>query len=435
MFKQIFPLASIMFIRFFGMFIVLPVLSVYALSMEGATEMLVGLTFAGYSIAQMILVMPFGKLSDRIGRKVTIFIGLTIFAVGSLFCALSDNIYMLLFGRILQGSGAISAVTSALISDIVKEEQRTKAMAFVGIGIGLSTIISMILGPVIAAAYDLSMLFIITFVFVLIEMSVLLFFVPNPPKVHYAFHKKSSMKTLLKDGPIMTLSWVNLFQKALITATFVIVPVLFVKSFGWSKDELIEVYLPAFIIAFFAMGFSSMLADAKGKYKLVLIVSLVLFGVSYALIGLLHDETTLFIGVILFFIGFNMLEPMMQSLVTKYAKAHERGNVLGLFNGFGFLGSALGGLLGGWAIMQGYLDDATLVVIFLTLLLIFLGLRMHNPARLKNLYLAEGNISETRLMDLEKTGKIVEWYKNENEKLLIVKFDTHVIAEADIYGK
>ena len=255
MFKQVFPLTSIMFIRFFGMFIVLPVLSIYALNMQGANELLIGLTFAGYSIAQMLLVMPFGKLSDKIGRKVTIAIGLVIFAIGSLVCAYSDSIYMLLFGRVLQGAGAISAVTSALISDIVKEEQRTKAMAFVGIGIGLSTIVSMILGPVIAAKYDLSMLFIITFVFVIIELFILIIFVPNPPKVHYSFHKKSSLKELLTHKPIMLMSWVNMFQKALITATFVIVPVLFVNHFGWEKRRSHRSLFASFCRSFFCDGY------------------------------------------------------------------------------------------------------------------------------------------------------------------------------------
>ena len=180
------------------------------------------------------------------------------------------------------------------------------------------------------------------------------------------------------------------------------------------------------------MGISSMLADAKGKYKHVLLISLVFFALAFALFGLFDNVTIAFIGVVLFFVGFNMLEPMMQSLITKYAKAHERGTVLGLFNGFGFLGSALGGMLGGVGIMQGFLNDMTYIVIGLTIILLIMALKMHNPARLKNLYLPQESVDESILTSLEKEAKIVEWYKNDNEKLLIVKYDDQHLNEAEL---
>ncbi|KIM10156.1 MAG: hypothetical protein KU37_11780 [Sulfuricurvum sp. PC08-66] len=429
MFKTVFPLVSIMFVRFFGLFIVMPVLSVYAMTMQGANELLIGLTFAGYSLAQMLLVMPFGRLSDAIGRKTTIAIGLAIFAAGSLVCAYSTTIEMLLFGRILQGAGAISAVTSALVGDIVKEEQRTKAMAFVGMGIGMSTVVSMIVGPVLASMYDLSMLFVVTFVLVVVEMVILFVFVPSPAKVHYTFARKTTTRELLTHRPILTMSLINLFQKGLITMTFVIVPLLFVRTFGWEKGDLITLYVPAFIVAFFAMGISSMLADAKGKYKLVMAISLSLFALSYALFGLSASQTVAFIGVVLFFVGFNMLEPMMQSLITKYAKAHERGNVLGLFNGFGFLGGALGGVLGGVALIEGQMVWVVAGVIVASVALLYLGASMHNPARLKNLYIEAMSTDSGKLSALEAQGKIVEWYRNDTEGLYIIKYDTGHIDE------
>ena len=428
MFKKVLPLASIMFVRFFGLFIVLPVLSVYAMELPGATEMLIGLTFAGYSLAQMALVIPFGWLSDKIGRKRSIVIGLGIFGAGSLVCAFSDSIYMLLFGRILQGAGAISAVTSALISDIVREEQRTKAMAVVGMAIGLSTVLSMILGPIIAAKFDLSMLFTITFALVVIELLILLTLVPNPPKVHYTFTHKSTLRALLNHRPIMLMSLVNMFQKALIVAVFVIAPVLFVHVYGWDKADLIGLYIPAFIVSFFAMGLASMLADAKGKYRQVLLTSLSFFALAFFFLGIMEHRHAAFFGVVLFFIGFNMLEPMMQTLITKYAKAHERGKVLGLFNGFGFLGSALGGLLGGVAIMEGMLEGVALFIILASGVFLFFARSMHNPARLKNLYLSKTDT--TQLVKLEQEGKIVEWYRNDTEGLTIVKYDTGYSDEA-----
>jgi len=432
MFKQVLPLTSIMFIRFFGMFIVMPILSIYALEMEGATELLVGLTFGAYSLAQMIFVVPFGKLSDKIGRKITIIIGLVIFAIGSLVAANSSDIYMLLLGRLLQGAGAISAVTSALISDIVKEEMRTKAMAIVGMGIGLSSILSMIVGPIIAAKYDLSMLFVMTFVFVIIELLILVVYVPNPPKVNYRFKNHSTLKDVFKNREVMTMAIINLYQKALITITFVITPVIFVNSFGWGKDELIWVYVPAFVLGFFAMGGGSVFAEKKGKYKQVLLISISLFALAYLFFTIEGGDTTAIIAVILFFIGFNMFEPIIQSLTTKYAKSYERGVALGLFSGFGFFGSTIGGVIGGVGIMEGYLDIIAIAVVLSSVLLFIMVVRMHNPKRLKNLYIDDTVADENRLDKLVADKKIIEWYVNENEKLAIIKYDEQIISEDEL---
>ena len=165
MIKSVLPLSFIISLRFFGLFIVLPVISVYAFSLEGANATLVGIVVGGYALTQVIFQTPFGIMSDKLGRKGTIITGLLLFAIGSLICALATDILALLLGRLLQGAGSIGAVVTAMISDLVKEEQRPKAMAVMGSSIAFAFAISMIAGPTIGAAFGVQSLFYITFNF------------------------------------------------------------------------------------------------------------------------------------------------------------------------------------------------------------------------------------------------------------------------------
>ena len=144
MIKSVMPLSFIIALRFFGLFIVLPVISVYALSLDGANATLVGIVVGGYALTQVVFQVPFGVMSDKLGRKGTIITGLLLFAIGSLICAIATDIYTLMLGRLLQGSGAIGAVVTAMISDLVKEHERSKAMALMGSFIGLAFAIAMI---------------------------------------------------------------------------------------------------------------------------------------------------------------------------------------------------------------------------------------------------------------------------------------------------
>ncbi|NOR58579.1 MAG: MFS transporter, partial [Sulfurimonas sp.] len=161
MFKKIFPLSAIISLRFLGLFLVLPVISIYAASMTD-NLLLVGIIVGGYALTQAIFQVPFGIMSDKIGRKPTLLIGLIIFLIGSLIAAFATDIYTLMLGRFLQGAGAIGSVITAMISDLVEEEVRGKAMAIMGATIAISFAIAMGLGPVIGASYGVDTLFIIT---------------------------------------------------------------------------------------------------------------------------------------------------------------------------------------------------------------------------------------------------------------------------------
>ena len=302
------------------------------LCLEGATPTLVGIVIGGYALTQMLFQIPFGVISDKFGRKGTIVFGLLIFAIGSIICAVSTDIYGLILGRLLQGAGSIGAVVTAMISDLVKEEQRPKAMALMGSSIAFAFAISMVAGPTIGAAFGVESLFYVTLVLALVSIFVLIKLVPNPPHITHTYKEKAKLGEILGNPNLIKMNITNFLQKGLMTFAFMIIPITLMKHFNWEMSELWKVYLPAMILGIFAMAPAAIIAEKKGKFREILLVGIILFGVSYLLIGFTSNATIFVIGVVIFFIGFNMHEPIMQSLAAKFAKVHQRGLVLGIFN-------------------------------------------------------------------------------------------------------
>ena len=268
MLKTIMPINLIISLRFLGLFIVLPVLSVYALKLKSSNELLVGIAIGGYAATQMLLQVPFGMLSDKIGRKTTLAFGLVIFILGSLVCAYSNDIYTLIAGRLLQAAGAIGAVATAMISDMVKEEQRAKAMAMMGGSIALAFALSMILGPLIGGNFGVDKLFLLTALFATIAIVILYIKLPNPPKITHDYeNNKEEIIATLKDVNLLKMNITNMLQKGMMTLAFLIIPITMVKEFGYLKSELWHVYLPSMILGIFAMGFSAVIGEKKKKPK------------------------------------------------------------------------------------------------------------------------------------------------------------------------
>lgn len=433
MLKTIMPLNLIISLRFFGLFIVLPVLSVYALKLEGANELLIGIAIGGYAATQMLLQVPFGMLSDKIGRKITITIGLIIFIIGSLICAYSTDIYMLIFGRLLQGAGAVGAVAVAMISDMIKEEIRAKAMAIMGGSIAMTFALSMVLGPLISGFWGIDKLFLITAICAAIAIIVLLTKVQNPPKIthDYQSNKKDIIKILM-DKNLIKMNITNMLQKGMMTLAFLTIPIMMVREFDYAKTELWQVYMPAMIFGIFAMGFSAVMGEKKKKPKLVLIIGILLFGLSFAIMGFTHSPTIFIVGVVVFFVGFNVHEPLLQSLASKYAKIHQKGAALGVFNSFGHFGTFTGALWGGHILKWYGIEYIAVVTIITCLLWVILIISLENPIFTKNIYLDFGKFDDAKLQTLNSTNGIVEWYKNENEKQLIVKYNSKDISQEKV---
>ena len=432
MIKSIMPLSAIISLRFFGLFIVLPVISVYAMNLEGATTTIVGIIVGGYALTQMIFQIPFGIMSDKLGRKGTIIVGLLLFAIGSVLAAVANDVLTLLLGRLLQGAGAIGAVVTAMISDLVKEEQRPKAMAMMGGSIAVAFALAMILGPTLGAWFGVEILFLITTVIALGSIIVLVKAVPNPPKITHTYEKKGSVSSVLTNKNLIKMNITNFLQKGFMTFAFMIIPMVLINNYEWIMADLWKVYLPATIFGVLAMGPAAILAEKKGKFKEVLIAGIIFFGISYLVIGMSGSATLFVIGVVLFFIGFNVHEPIMQSLATKYAKVHQRGFVLGIFNSWGYFGTFLGGLLGGIFFEDVSLTKIVIAIAVICILWAVLIFTLPNPLKKKIAYLSLETINNDKIPSLKENNSIDEWYINDTEAILIVKYDADNISEEEI---
>ena len=431
MIKSVLPLSAIIALRFFGLFLVLPVISVYAMNLEGATPTLIGIVIGGYALTQMLFQIPFGVMSDKFGRKGTIIFGLLIFAIGSIICALSTDIYTLIFGRLLQGAGSIGAVVTAMISDLVKEQQRPKAMAVMGSSIAFAFAISMIAGPTIGAAFGVQSLFYITLFLALASIFVLIKFVPNPPQITHTYKEKAKLGEILGNPNLIKMNITNFLQKGLMTFAFMIIPMTLIKNFDWQMAELWKVYLPAMIFGIIAMAPAAILAEKKGKFKEILIIGIILFAISYLVIGFSSSATVFVIGVVIFFIGFNMHEPIMQSLAAKFAKVHQRGLVLGIFTSAGYVGTFLGGLLGGAFYESASMNTLVIVIAVVCILWAILIITMPNPTKKKFIYLS---LDEYKLENSGKleTNSIEEWYINNTENIIAIKYDSDLISDIEV---
>jgi MFS family permease len=441
MFKKVFPLSSIIFLRFLGLFLVLPVLSVYALDLEYSTPLLVGVVVGGYALTQAIFQIPFGTLSDKIGRKPTILFGLIIFLIGSIICAYSTDIYTLMFGRFLQGAGAIGSVATAMISDLVEEESRGKAMAIMGGFIAMSFALAMGLGPVIASSFGISSIFLITSVLAVISMVLLFTSVPTPPKIKHIYHNDSKLSDILKDNNLLNMIIINTLQKGLMTMAFVLIPIILTKPltqggvFGWEKAELWQVYLPAMIAGLVAMGPAAVFGEKKNIPKQIFLLSIVLFLASFLIMGFTTSSSLFVVGVVFFFIGFNMMEPLVQSMISKFAKVHQKGAALGISNSSAYFATFLGGTFAG--LYLDISDRGTLaasISAIIILWLIWTALKLQNPIKHSHLYINNDTVDLDKLTALENEH-IAEWYINETENLVVIKYVSAAIQEEELQAK
>jgi len=435
MLKQVFPLSLIIGLRFFGLFVVLPILSIYALQMEGATPLLAGAVMGSYALTQILFQVPFGVMSDRIGRKKTLLFGLILFIIGSVVCALSSDIYTLIAGRFLQGAGAIGAVVSAMISDLVREEQRAHAMAIMGGTIAISFSVAMIIAPLIGGAWGFEKLFWLTAILSVGAIIILFTLVPEPPKILHSYDAiKIKTKDVFKDKSLVQMYITFLFHSSIMTMAFFLIPVVMTQpiesgGFGWSRMDLWKVYLPAVIFGILAMGPAAVFGEKYGKGKLVFIISIIAIAIGFIAMGFGASPWIFIVGVVLFFIGFNMFEPLLQSFVSKYAKIHQKGAALGVANTFAYIGIFIGGILGGY-LMQNY-DRTVLAIIVLLLCVAWLlwVLRMQNPNMRANVYLSLDKYSKADIMKLDRNEAIFEVYINESENIGVVKYEKELIDE------
>ncbi len=344
-------LAGIYSLRMLGLFLILPVFSLYGDRLEGATPALIGLAIGAYGITQALLQIPFGLLSDRIGRKPVIAGGLLLFALGSVVAANSHDIWGMILGRALQGSGAIAAAVMALAADLTREEHRTKAMAIIGISIGMSFSLALVAGPVVDHWIGLHGIFWLTAVLALAGIGILFLLVPNPERssVHRdAEPVPAQFRRVLTDGQLLRLDFGILSLHSILTASFVALPLILRDHLGVPSNHHWWVYLP--VMALSVVGMVPLVIQAEGKRRMkpVFVLSVVLVGIAELWLALWHDSlASVALALFVLYVGFNVLEATLPSLISKMAPPDSKGTAMGFYSSSQFLGAFIGGAGGG----------------------------------------------------------------------------------------
>ncbi len=430
--KVAFSLASVFGLRMMGLFMIMPVFALYGQHLEGFSPLWVGIAIGAYGLTQAVLQIPMGILSDRIGRKPVIMGGLLVFALGSVVAAMADSIYGVVAGRALQGMGAIAAAVLALAADLSRDEQRTKVMAIIGMCIGFSFALSLLIGPVVAQHLGLSGLFAMTAGLALLGIVIVQLLVPNPvthaPKGD-TLAAPARIVQMLKNPQLIRLDAGIFILHLVLTAVFVALPLDLVDA-GFAKEEHWMLYFPAFIGAFFLMVPLIIIGvkrkNAKGMFQVALVILLVALGMMAAFS---HSLVGLSVAVVLFFTGFNYLEASLPSLIAKFCPVGEKGTAMGVYSTSQFLGAFCGGLIGGGAYQWLGATGVFIAGMILMAIWLILSLGMQNPVLLKSYTLAanvEGtDQAKTMAMELSKLAGVAEAIVVLEEKVAYLKVDEH----------
>ena len=376
-------LAAIYAARMLGLFMILPVFALHAGDLAGATPVLIGIAIGAYGLTQALLQIPFGMLSDRLGRKRVISVGLLIFAAGSVVAALADSIVWMILGRALQGAGAVAAAIMALVADLTREEIRLRVMALIGASIGGAFALAMILGPVLDRWFGLSGVFWSTACLALLALATLWRWVPDPISArrhHDAEPVVGQMRRVLVDAQLLRLDAGIFALHAILTATFVAVPLLLRDDAHLPPGDHWLIYLSVLLGSFITIVPFVIMAEKYRRLRAVFLGAIVVLGLAQ--LGLLYaDPTALWLGVLLwvFFSAFNLLEAALPSLIAKTSPPEAKGTAMGVYSSAQFLGAFTGGALGGLA--HGEFGGSGVFVLSTLLALVWLGLAwsMKNP--------------------------------------------------------
>lgn len=349
--RAVSALAGIFGLRMLGLFLILPVFVLYARELDGQTPVLVGIALGAYGLTQALLQIPFGMLSDRFGRKPIITIGLLIFAFGSVVAAMADSIVWVIVGRALQGSGAITAAILALTADLTRESQRTKAMAIIGGTIGMAFTLAFILGPVLDRWIGVPGLFWMTGLLALVALPVLWFWVPKATtSVHHSDAQPAvdQFSAVLKDPQLIRLDIGIFILHFVLTAVFVIVPIALMENIGLERGDHWKIYISVLTLSIVGVAPIIRYGHHRDLIRKLFHISLTLLIGGLLLIYTGIDSYYgIALGLWVFFVGFNGLEIMLPSLMSRLAPAGSKGTAMGVYNTFEFSGIFVGGTLGG----------------------------------------------------------------------------------------
>ncbi|MEM8562365.1 MAG: MFS transporter [Pseudomonadota bacterium] len=343
--------------RMLGLFMVLPLLALYAADYPGATPSLIGLAMGIYGLTQALLQVPLGWLSDRIGRKPVIVAGLTIFAIGSIVAAIADSLWVIVIGRALQGAGAITAAVMALVADLTRDEQRTKAMALVGITIGISFALALVLGPVVAGAGGLPAVFWLTAGLAVGGIAIVLFLVPTPERTgtHYAEvgAQPDLLGRALRDMNLARLNMGVFCLHFVLVACFLVVPDALEQLAGIDRADHWKLYLSTLGVSILGIVPMMRVAERGGRLREMCLLGIVLLLVALGGLSMADGLWTVFALLTVFFVGFNYLEATLPSQVSRSVFKDGKGTALGIYATCQFMGIFCGGAIGGWVLERG----------------------------------------------------------------------------------
>jgi MFS family permease len=338
-------LASVFGLRMLGMFLILPVFVLYATDLPGATPALMGLALGIYGLTQGLLQIPFGWLSDRVGRKPVITVGLLLFAAGSVVAALAPDMGWTIAGRALQGAGAVAAVLTALLADLTRDGVRTRAMAVVGITIGASFGLSLVLGPVLDAWFGVRGIFWLTAVLAGIGIAVVWGVVPAASPAARAHDADGG--ALLAPG-LLRLDAGIFVLHAVLMALFIVLPPALAEMPQLAARPHAWLYLPVLMASVILM-LPLVFANERPRWRVLLQRgAILLLAAALATMGLGYGQWwPMVLALLAFFTAFNFLEASLPAAVSRVAPERGRGLALGVYSSSQFLGAFAGGALGG----------------------------------------------------------------------------------------
>ena len=401
--RSISGLSLIFALRMLGLFMILPVFSISAHQYSGSTPMLIGLAIGAYGLTQALLQIPFGMLSDRFGRKQIITLGLLLFAAGSVVAALAESIEVVIIGRLLQGSGAVAAAVMALTADLTRDEQRTKAMASIGISIGMSFSIALATGAALENWIGLSGIFWATALMALLGVVVLHLWVPTP-------HRRVSHRDIepvprqfskvLRNPQIMRLVLSIMLLHLLLTTSFFALPLALQDSAGLDKSQHVMAYLPILLLAFVAMVPFIIIAEKKRKMKPVFLGAIAVLGIAQLGWAIFPTSLALILFCLwLFFTAFNILEASLPSMMSKLSPLENKGTAMGIYSSAQFIGAFIGGAMGGVLYqqfgLQGIFFASTLLIVVWLLLVLPMQAPRHYSSRIIHM-------NEVAMTDIEQ---------------------------------
>lgn len=423
-------LASIYGLRMLGMFLILPIFAIYATQYQGGNNsMLVGAALGAYGLTQALFQLPFGMASDKFGRKKIIYIGLFMLVVGSIIAALATDITTVIIGRAVQGAGAVSAAVTALLADLTREENRTKAMAMIGATIGVTFAVSLVLGPALAHWVGIAGIFWLTAVLATLAVLVVKFVVPNPTVSH--FHSDASaapakLKNVLKNTQLLRLNYGIFALHAAQMAMFIVVPFAIQKTSSLDVNHHWQVYLPILLGSFMLMIPAIIVGEKRNLLKPVFIgaVALMLLA-QLCFASLIGSFWGIVFSLFAYFVAFNILEASLPSLISKLAPAAAKGTAMGVYNTSQSLGVAVGGLVGGYLAHHYTYSVVFMFCAALMSIWLLLTFNMKTPPSVKTKMYHLGKTSEARANELTKTISALPYVHEAvaiaKESMLIVK--------------